>query len=93
MGKYLGYYYNSNNWEQMSLIKDKSLKKINCDKRVTIDSIHNAKIKSIKNDNNKRNTIIISFTIFRNNIERFITLYRCVYSNINNRNANQQNMM
>ena len=37
----------------MSAIKDKPLKKIVCDKRITIDVIHNDKIKDININNNK----------------------------------------
>ena len=42
----------------MSSIKNKPLKKIVCDKRITLDVIHNDKIREINNNKNEREELI-----------------------------------
>jgi len=50
----------------MSAIKNKPLKKIVCDKRITIDVIHNDKIKEIKANNNERKILLSKINGIKN---------------------------
>ena len=50
----------------MSAIKNKPLKKIVCDKRITIDVIHNDKIKEINDNNNERKILISKINEIKN---------------------------
>ena len=50
----------------MSAIKNKPLKKIVCDKRITIDVIHNDKIKEIKDNNNERKVLLSKINGIKN---------------------------
>ena len=52
----------------MSSIKDKPLKKIVCDKRITIDVIHNSKLDKIKENSNKINDLEEKINKLKNKI-------------------------
>ena len=53
----------------MSSIKDKPLKKIVCDKRVTIDSLHNNKVKNINHNSEKINKLECKIENIQSNID------------------------
>ena len=53
----------------MSSIKDKPLKKIVCDTRVRIDTLHNEKINSINNNNNDKNKLLKKIENLKNKKE------------------------
>ena len=54
----------------MSSIKDKPLKKIVCDKRITIDVIHNSKLDKIKENSNMKHGLESQIKILENKISQ-----------------------
>jgi len=54
----------------MSSIKDKPLKKIVCDKRITIDVIHNSKLDKIKENSNMKDGLESQIKILKNKISQ-----------------------